>query len=223
VQYLYHKEAGLSTLELNREQHNYIFKVRRHRADDKIYLRNLRDDILYSYEVESLNRRDSTLRLTSQREYIVSAKRDLHIGWCIIEPKSIYKVLPMLNEMGLSKITFIYCNRSQRSFTIDFDKLEKILINSSQQSGRSRLMEIDTKDSLEDFIEDNPDTYMVNFSDNILNSNIKIESVVIGCEGGFSDNEVKLFNKDNIIGFDTPLILKSESAISSIASRVLLF
>jgi cytochrome c553 len=72
VQYLYHKEAGLSTLELNREQHNYIFKVRRHRADDKIYLRNLRDDILYSYEVESINRRDSTLRLTSHKEYIVS-------------------------------------------------------------------------------------------------------------------------------------------------------
>jgi 16S rRNA (uracil1498-N3)-methyltransferase len=64
---------------------------------------------------------------------------------------------------------------------------------------------------------------MLNFSeDNYISNSSEIDTIVVGCEGGFSDDEVSLFASSEIVGFDTSLILKSESAVCSIASKVLL-
>ena len=224
MQYLYNKEAGVSSLDLSGDEHKYIFRVRRHKVEDEIYLRNLYDDFIYKYKISYIDKKLSTLTLMEQKKYVVVSKLKLHIGWCIIDIKNIEKMLPMLNEIGVDKITFIYCNRSQKSFKIDFNRLNKILLNSSQQSGRSRLMKLDIKDNINSFIEENPDSYLLNFSTNILSDKNKndIKSIVVGCEGGLTDDEVLLFNKDKIIGLDTTLILKSESAVSGVASKILI-
>jgi len=224
VQYLYNKEAGVSSLELTGDAHKYIFKVRRHKVGEEIYLRNLDDDIIYKYRIYIMDKRTSTLILIEKKNYMVSAKSKLHIGWCIIDVKNIEKMLPSLNEIGVDKITFIYCNRSQKSFKVEFNRLNKILLNSSQQSGRSTIMKLDIKENLNSFIEDNPDSYLLNFSENILSDNNKndIKSIVIGSEGGLTDDEVLLFNQDKIVGLNTALILKSESAVSAIASKILI-
>jgi len=222
VQYLYNELAGRASLELKGDEHRYIFKVRRHRVNDKIYLRNLEESILYCYIIEYIDKKEANLRLESQEIYIVKSKKNLHIGWCIIEPKNIEKILPTLNEMGVAKITFIYCERSQKSFKLDFNRLNKILLNSSQQSGRSILMELDRADNLNSFLQKNKDSYLLNFSKNIIGNNLDIKTIIVGCEGGLSDSELSLFNKDRVVGFDTSLILKSESAVCAVASKLLL-
>jgi len=223
VLYLYHKEAGASTLMLTGEEHRYLFKVRRHRANEKLHLRNLVDGYLYTYEVVSIDRRSVVLSLLSRQLHEVKPPRPLHIGWCIIDPKSIEKVLPSLNEMGVGKITFIYCQRSQKSFKPDFKRLQKILLNSSQQSGRSEMMALETADTLESFLEKNPDSYMLNFSETPVDAaRENIDTLIIGCEGGFTDEESSLFAKERIVGFTTPLVLKSESAACAVAVKILL-
>ena len=63
---------------------------------------------------------------------------------------------------------------------------------------------------------------MLNFSENRLAQEYKIETIVIGCEGGFHEDEVALFKAENIIGFDTPLVLKSETAVCGVAGKILL-
>jgi len=140
----------------------------------------------------------------------------------MIDIKSIEKTLPMLNEIGVEAITFIYCDRSQKQFKIDMKRVEKILLNSSQQCGRSQMMNIDIVESIEYFLNKNPDAYMLNFSNDTIDSESKIETVVVGCEGGFTDNEIKLFNQNKIIGLNTPLILRSETATVSLSSNLLL-
>ncbi|XPV54809.1 MAG: hypothetical protein ACNI3H_07545 [Halarcobacter ebronensis] len=55
------------------------------------------------------------------------------MAWCIVDPKTIEKELPYLNELGVRKITFISCDYSQKNFKLNFEKLEKILVNSSSQ------------------------------------------------------------------------------------------
>jgi len=42
VLYLYNTDAGASQLTLTGDDHRYIFKVRRHKVEDTLYLRNLR-------------------------------------------------------------------------------------------------------------------------------------------------------------------------------------
>ena len=124
--------------------------------------------------------------------------------------------------MGVEKITFIYCKRSQKSFKIDFKRLEKILLNSSQQSGRSEMMKLEMSEDLKSFLTENPQSMMLNFSKNIIGSQSNIDTIVIGCEGGFHEDEVALFDADKIIGLDTPLVLKSESAACAVAAQVIL-
>jgi len=221
MQYLYHAEASNPILELFGDEHRYIFKVRRHRVGETISLRNLNDELLYSYLIESMDKKTATLRLIEQKELRVSASKKLHIAWCIIEPKSIEKVLPTLNEIGISKISFIYCSRSQKQFKVDLQRLQKIILNSSQQSGRSNIMEFDIVESLERFVELNPQSYLLNFSKRKLGLGSDIETIVIGCEGGFSDDELRLFGEQKVVGLNTPMILRSESAVCAVASRLL--
>ncbi|MCK4442838.1 MAG: 16S rRNA (uracil(1498)-N(3))-methyltransferase [Sulfurovaceae bacterium] len=222
MQYLYHKEAKTPTLQLKGDEHRYIFKVRRHRQGEVIALRNLKDNNIYFYKIDTLDKKEANLILKNSKELIVKAKKELHIGWCIIEPKNIEKVLPTLNEMGVTSISFIYCQRSQKSFKLDLKRLGKILLNSSQQCGRNEIMKLEIIDNLEEFLDIYPNSKALNFSKNRLSDIEDIDSIVIGCEGGFTKNEIELFNNDSIIGLDTPLILKSESAICAITSNILL-
>jgi len=222
VLYLYHKEAGASTLTLTGDEHRYLFKVRRHKAEDMLYLRNLQDGYLYTYEILSIDKRSVVLSLLSKQHLEIKASRPLHIGWCIIDTKNIEKVLPSLNEMGVEKITFIYCKRSQKSFKPDFKRLEKILLNSSQQSGRSVMMKLEMAESLKDFLKENPQSYMLNFSEKCIEDEKGISIIVIGSEGGFHEEERALFEKEKIVGFNTQLVLKSESAVCAATSKILL-
>ena len=220
--YLYQKEAGQPQLTLLGDEHRYIFKVRRHKVDDTLYLRNLEDGLLHRYLITYIDKRSVILELQESQTLEIKAKVPLHIGWCVIDPKNIEKALPSLNEMGVAKITFIYCKRSQKSFKVDFKRLEKILLNSSQQSGRSELMQLEMADDLETFLDKYPHSKMLNFSENNFISNEGVDTIVIGCEGGFHEEEIALFDKNNIVGFDTPLVLKSESAACAVASKILL-
>ncbi len=221
MQYLYHKESGKDNITLKDSDYKYIIRVRRHKKNEIISLRNLEDNILYSYEITDITKREALLTLKESRYLEVKAKRELHIGWCIIEPKNIEKVLPILNEIGVSFISFIYCKRSQKSFKVDFKRLKRILLNSSQQSGRSNLMRLEILSSLEEFLKLYPKANLLNFSDNSIISR-EIESIVVGCEGGFTQDEVALFNSKDIVGLNTPMVLKSESAVCVVASNILM-
>jgi len=222
VQYLQHNRAGTSSLLLTGDEHRYIFKVRRHKEGELIALRNLQDKNIYFYRITSIDKKEANLELKRYKELVVEAEKSLHIAWCIIDPKSIEKVLPTLNEIGIEKITFIYCKRSQKSFKPDFKRLNKILLNSSQQSGRSSLMRLEIEESLDKFLEKYPKTVMLNFSENHLDKNLNIETILVGCEGGFTNQEMSLFLSKNIIGLNSPLILKSESAVSAVGAKILL-
>lgn len=220
--YLYHKEAGRSQLTLLGEEHRYIFKVRRHKVDDILYVRNLQDGLIHRYRIDAIDKRSADLALEESETLEIKARRPLHIGWCIIDPKNIEKNIASLNEMGVEKITFIYCARSQKSFQVDFSRLQKILLSSSQQSGRSTMMALDTAKSLKTFLAENPQSYLLNFSDNTLGKEISPDTIVVGCEGGFTEDEIALFSSEKTVGFDTPLVLKSESAVCAVAGKILL-
>jgi 16S rRNA (uracil1498-N3)-methyltransferase len=152
----------------------------------------------------------------------INTKKDLHIGWCVIDPKSIEKVLPFLNEIGVKKISFIYCDRSQKNFKLDFKRFERILEASMQQCGRSSYMEFETFSRLDDFVSAYPEVKVFDFCDNVLQEGSSFKTVLIGCEGGFSKNEKEFLKKQEVFRLDTPMVLRSETAVVSVASKILL-
>ncbi|MDF1882264.1 16S rRNA (uracil(1498)-N(3))-methyltransferase [Sulfurimonas sp. MAG313] len=223
MQFLFNENSGNEVLKLRGEDYKYLFKVRRHEINDVLYFRNiLESGILYTYKVHILDGRSATLNLVSSEEKEIKADKQLHIAWCVIDPKSVEKVLPSLNEIGVNKISFIYCERSQKNFKMDIQRYERILENSSQQCGRSKQIIFNVFKTLDGFLEEYPETVVLDFCDEVLGCENEVKTVLIGCEGGFSHNERVKIESLKRFRLDTPMILRSESAAMAIASKVLI-
>jgi len=201
---------------------NIYLKLEESKKTKKIKIRNLNDDYLYIYKIQDINKKEALLCL---EEKILNPNKPhtfFHIAWCIIEPKNIEKTLPSLNEMGVSKISFVYCDFSQKNFKLKLDRLQKILINSCQQCGRSDLMEIEILNSSDEFFKKYPDFIALDFNGKLLecNQNFQFKNpIFIGPEGGFSEREKEKFKE--IIRLKS-FILRSETAACAISSKILL-
>ena len=223
MQFIYDKNAKNELLKIEDENYNYIVKARRHKLDDILDFRNLEDDFLYSYKISQIDKKSLYLNLLKKEEKIIKNSKKIHLAWCVVDPKTIYENIASLNELGVDKITFVYSDFSQKNFKINFEKLEKILINSSSQCGRSSIIKLDIYKNIDTFIADNPDTYFLDFSQTSIDSKVlDIKTLMIGTEGGFSKRERELFNKNFIVGFSSNLILKSQTAIISATSKIIL-
>jgi len=177
---------------------------------------------LLTYKVTDIQNRTLELSLVSSKEQELKAKLDLHIAWCVIDVKSIEKVLASLSEIGVSKISFISCERSQKNIKIDFKRMDRILEASMQQCGRSTYIEFDTYKSIKDFISEFPQTKVFDFTDKVLDELSNINTVLIGCEGGFSKDEKTFLSSQDVFRLDTPMVLRSESAVMGVCSKILL-
>jgi len=222
MRFVFSPESKEEILKIEGELYNYLFKVRRFKKGEIVPFRNLKDNFLYFYKIENVARREATLKLIEKEEKIVTSPTQLHLFWCIIDPKTIEKTLPMLNEIGVSKITFIYCERSQKNFKLDMKRLKRILISSSMQCGRSVLPQIEIKNSLEEIIKEHEDLTVLDFCDKNEVEPENIKKIIVGAEGGFTQKEREMLSKNPKIGFNTPLILKSETAAVSICSKILI-
>lgn len=222
MNYILLDDKKSETLTLKGELFKYIVKVRRHSLDEIVAFRYKEDmQTLYQYKIVDIQNRSLTLALENSQLLEISAEKLLHIGWCIIDPKSIEKVLPSLNEIGVSKISFIVCDRTQKNFKLDFKRFERILEASMQQCGRSKFMEFEEYKNIQEFIQHYPDTKVFDFCDNTLGDVSRFHNVLIGCEGGFSQKEREFLQTQESFRLNTPMILRSESAAVVVAGKIL--
>jgi 16S rRNA (uracil1498-N3)-methyltransferase len=220
--YVFDDDAGSATLKVRSETYKYLIKVRRHQPGDTVTFRNpSAAEVRHDYTLISFDGRQAHFELASSSDEPVEPLKTLHIGWCVIDPKSIEKMLPSLNEIGVTQITFITSERSQKNFKPDFKRYERILESSMQQCGRTRRMQLTSGPSLSAFLNQYPDAAVFDLCDTPYGGE-PIETVIIGPEGGFSDTERTLFKSARLFRLDTPLVLRSETAALAIASKIVL-
>lgn len=219
--YILLDEKQSDKLTLKGEMFKYLIKVRRHAQGDIIAVR-YKEAIktLYKYKISLIENRSLDLELQTQEVLEIKSKKMLHIAWCVIDIKSIEKVLPSLSEIGVCKISFITCDRSQK-IKLDFNRFERILEASMQQCGRTTYIEFDTYKNIQSFIKEFPDTKVLDFCDKVLENSDNFQRVLIGCEGGFSKDEKEFLKQQEVFRLDTPMVLRSESAVMAVASKIL--
>ena len=221
--FIFDEEAGKPELVIKGETCKYLVKVRRHVVGDKIGFRNYgQSAMLHTYEIVSLDARQLQLKLCSSELREVKAKKKLHIGWCVVDGKSVEKVLPSLNELGVAKISFIYAQRSQKSFRPDFKRYERILHNSMQQCGRTQMMLFDLVEDVASFVNKHPRCVVLDFCERVYDGSDDIATVLIGPEGGFDDGEREILKNQQVVRLDTPMVLRSESAAVAVSALALL-
>jgi 16S rRNA (uracil1498-N3)-methyltransferase len=223
VIYIFEESAGSNQITLKGELHKYLIKVRRHSVGDLIAFRNKESiENLHHYKIIELAGRSAVLELVSSEHLVVQSQKELHIAWCVIDAKSVEKVLASLCEIGVNKISFISCDRSQKNFKVDLQRYERIVEASMQQSGRTSFLTFDSYKNIDSFIKEYPDTKVFDFTEKILENSEAFSRVLIGCEGGFSPKEKELLLSQDVFRLKTPMVLRSESAVFSVASKILL-
>ncbi|MDE5591511.1 MAG: RsmE family RNA methyltransferase, partial [Helicobacter sp.] len=174
-------------------------------------LRNLKDHNAYLYGIESLGKREALLKLLSfEITNLINTPKG-HLIWAIIEPKNIEKTLPILNEINIAKITFFYAHYSQKNFKLSEQRLQRIIQKSSEQCGRTTFLEIEFLKDLQEALIKYPDSVVLDFGGKpILDK--EYHSILVGPEGGFSQQEKHLLKNKFIYSPSHCNILRSENA-----------
>lgn len=102
--------------------------------------------------------------------------------------------LEKATELGLSKLTFLNCDRSERK-QVNMERLEKIAVAAMKQSKRFYLPQIEGLQQFEDFIGLYPEGYIGHCEESPKIGLKEIKAglpFLIGPEGDFSKNEIEL-------------------------------
>ncbi|ELF2320341.1 16S rRNA (uracil(1498)-N(3))-methyltransferase [Campylobacter lari] len=220
MQFLYHPQSGAVSLELENEAFLHL-KARRIKVSDKIILKNLKDFYAYTYECIELSRRSCILNLLDKKEEKQELKTYIHLALAVIDPKVIEKTLPFLNELGVVKLSFVYMEYSQKNFKLDFKRMEKILIESSQQCGRASLMELESFDDFKKFQQAYENIVLIDFEgEDLMNFDPGRYVFLVGAEGGFSQKEREINIKRAKL--QANYILKAQTALIGVASKFII-
>ena len=188
MRFAFHPQAGDSTLCVEGELFVHLFRARR-KTHGEFAFRNLVDDNLYMYALESLGRKSATLQLQSCNFAPNKPAHALHLLCAIIDNKAIERDLPLLNEFGAAKLTFFPAELSQ-NFRIDIERLERIARHSSEQCGRSDCVQIALAESLDSLLHSFPQAAVFDFGgESLAQCAGGVREILIGAEGGFSEKE----------------------------------
>ncbi|MGL2823260.1 16S rRNA (uracil(1498)-N(3))-methyltransferase [Helicobacter pylori] len=222
MRFVYHPLAKEPTLKIEGESYIHLYRSRRIKSTSRLDLRNLKDGFLYTYEHAEIAKKHALLRLVGTRQLEIMANKKAHLILSVIEIKNIEKILPFLNQLGVSKLSLFYADFSQRNEKIDSAKLErfqKILIHSCEQCGRSVLMELEAFSSTKEVLNAYPKASVLDFNGETLPASANFEKgIIIGPEGGFSEQERGYFKEREIYRIPLDMVLKSESACVFVAS-----
>ncbi len=217
MRFLYDENAGNDFLEIKGDNFNHL-KARRVSVGERLDIRNLKDGYSYLYEIKEFSRK-AVCELVF-KSLAKNYESDLTLAWAVVQPSVIEKALPSLNEIGVTKILFVYTDFSQKNIKLDFDRFERILIGSSEQCGRNSIIKFEIFASVSELLKVYENVSLVDFGGVNLDTASKNEILFVGSEGGFSDAERAKFAKSYAL--NSPNILRSNTAIISVAAKMLL-
>lgn len=154
---------------------------------------------------------------------------DITCYLAVIKKHNFELAIQKLNELNIKKVVPVYFDYSQKNYLLNFNRLEKIILESKKQCNRSTNLIISQPIIFDEMIKELKN-YKINFLayekqnksewDKIklnVNSTNKI-SFIIGPEGGFSQREILKLQKNCLFLKLTNTILKSETAAIYLAS-----
>lgn len=191
-------------------------------GDQVIFFDNSGYDFLVN--IDSLEKDKITFTVLETIKNNVTLDRDVYLFSSIIKKDNFEWVAQKATELGVTYIVPILSERSEKK-DLNFERLNKIIIEASEQSGRGVLPVINEILDLEDAIKkySNLKTVAMHTAgDALVSQNLKeISGVYIGPEGGWSEREIEVFNKNEIPVFTLgPQVLRAETAVIAALAKI---
>lgn len=157
----------------------------------------------------------------------VASEPPLTLAICIIKPDRIIEAIKGAVQLGVTRIVPIISERTQFR-SIQHDRITRCIRQSIEQSERFEFTELMPEISLSDFCESNSyNQIIVAFESESSDSKIRtiksIEdnaAILIGPEGGFSDQEIEVFKnnpKMELISLGNSVLRSEIAAIAAIS------
>lgn len=180
--------------------------------------------------ISSLRSLGATLEVVKEMSKIDSNKK-INVWLCValIKKDNFELALQKATEIGVNHIVPVLCDRSEKK-SINMERLQKIAVEAVEQSGRGDIPFINEVIELSELLDKDLLPNSAVFLDisgkplkDIAKDELKEIAIFIGPEGGWTDVEMKNFEKHNIapvsIGSHT---LRAETAAIAISSLLLL-
>lgn len=187
-------------LQLSDEEASHAARVMRARVGDSIELFDGRGNQADA-TIQSIDKRNCVVTASAPRAIDREPARQLHFGIAFPKPERAKEMIERLTELGVHQITPIVCQRTQRGPTDSvLSKLRRIVVESSKQCERNLLMTIDDPLPFSTYVGDpregaswiaHPTGHSIQSMLVSLGNEARV-NVLIGPEGGFSDDEVQL-------------------------------
>jgi 16S rRNA (uracil1498-N3)-methyltransferase len=172
-----------------------------------------------------LSRKEAVLGISKERKVKNTVPIELHLFQSIIKKDNFELIIQKCTELGVSAFHPIISERSEKK-DLNMERLLKISIEASEQSGRVYLPEIFEPLDLETAINNfDGQLFALDFDGQKLPGKFNSEKIgiLIGPEGGWSDNERKFLKKSSIKSISIgQQILRAETAAIAISSLMLL-
>lgn len=213
-------------ITLNQEETRHLKNVLRITFGDKIQVFDGLGNEFLCEIVGTVKRRTSLKIIESVKPASPESDLDLSLAVSILKGDKFDLVLQKAVELGVTKFVPIItkrCDVKLRNSDRKIKRWRKIIIESSKQTGRAKLMEISEPLEFKDFVYKAKGTKILfserdGMSFSQINSNKKI-TAAIGSEGGWENSELQLAKQNGfqIITLDGR-ILRAETAVISIAA-----
>lgn len=163
----------------------------------------------YTAEIVSLGKKEVTVKIIEEKPFPVdvSQKVDVSLYLAIIKKSNFELAAEKCTEIGVSEIHPIISQRSEKK-DLNIERLEKIVKEASEQSGRVTLPKVLSITDLDIAVSQALDAKKVcivfhtaeglkSMAENKVIMDNKSRAIFIGPEGGFTTKELALFKKNN--------------------------
>jgi len=192
-------------------------KVFRLKASDRVVLFN-GGNSEYEGFFKILAKNEAVIFIDKEREVKNPVNVELHLFQSIIKKDNFEFIVEKCTEIGASAFHPIISERSEKK-SLNIERLNKIGKESAEQSGKTKLPEIFAPESLGKAIKEfDGELFVLDFDGESLSKTFSAKEgkkigILIGPEGGWSENERIIFDEMGIRSFSLgSQILRAETA-----------
>ena len=217
-------QSNLSS-HLTKEQTHYLKDVMRLKVGDKLSIFNTLGE--WNAVIESYEKNEAKIKIM-EKVRDKNNEKNIWLAFSPIKQNPLNFVIQKGTELGVQKFIPILSERTVVR-EINIERVKKIITESSEQSNRISVPEINKPESLKNFLSQFPKKASLIFCDinstenslkNILKKNIEEPvCVLIGPEGDFSENERKMIinlNQTHSISLAKNILKAETAALSAI-------
>ena len=207
MQLFYNSEINVNDNDLiiSDSEHHHITKVLRKKINNKVFLTNGKG-YLFETVISEINSKHTHLNIINSNK---KPPMDYSLNIAIAPTKKIDRFewfLEKVIEIGVSSVTPLICKYNERK-SLNYARLNKIALSAMKQSLQTYLPKIEPIVTIKEYIESNQckQKYIAHCKNSKKAHLSKIikrktnSSIIIGPEGGFTDDEISLAMEYNFI------------------------